>query len=286
MTRHFSFAFFVALAALIAASGSASAATRVGQTVDPSSSNCTPGDTFLQSVAPSNQFVVPFDGVITSWSFLGGSVVPTPLKLKVGAVGATRMTITGESASEAPAANQLNTFSTRVPAHAHDVIGFSFPSPSDQAECAARGKAGYTDVVAIGDIAPGASGSPITDEAGQLDLSAILEPDCDKDGFGDETQDNGLSTCPTCKGSRATIVGTPGKDVLTGAAGRDVMVGLGGNDKLSGFAGNDVICGGPGKDTLNGGPGKDVLLGQGGKDKCTGGKGKDRASGCETKRSI
>jgi hypothetical protein len=286
MARRISLASFLAVAALIAASGTASATTRVGQTVDPSSSNCTPEDTFLQRVAPGNQFVVPFDGVITSWSFLGGSIVPSPLKLKVGTIGPASLNIVGESAFETPAANQLSTFSTRVPARASDVIGFSFPSPTDQAMCAARDRPGYHDVVALGDILPGESGSPIGDEPGQLDVSAILEPDCDKDGLGDETQDSVLSTCPTCKGQRATIVGTARKDVLTGAPGRDVIVGLGGNDKLSGRAGNDVICGGRGKDKLNGGPGKDVLLGQGGNDKCTGGKGKDSASGCEKKRSI
>jgi hypothetical protein len=270
----------VAATALMAAPAGASAATRVGQTVDPSSSNCIP-DTFLQSASPSNQFVVPFDGVITSWSFLGGSVVPSPLKLKVGTVGTDSLTVVGESAFETPAANRLNTFSTRVPAHARDVIGFYFPSPPDLAECAAINQPGYRDVIAFGnDILPGASSPTITDKArAHLDVSAILEPDCDKDGLGDEAQDNDLSTCPTCKGKRATIVGKRGNDVLSGAPSRDVMVGLAGNDKLSGLAGNDVICGGSGNDTLNGDKGKDTLLGQKGKDTLKGGPGKDKLKG-------
>jgi RTX calcium-binding nonapeptide repeat (4 copies) len=275
----FSLGSLVAAMALLAASSGASAATRVGQTVDPSSSNCTPEDTFLQSVSPGNQFVVPFDGVITSWSFLGGSIVPSPLKLKVGAVGANSLTIAGESAFESPAANQLNTFSSRVPARARNVIGFFFPSPADLAQCAAKSRPGYQGVVAIGDIPPGGTGSPITDDPGQLDVSAILEPDCDKDGLGDESQENDLSTCPTCKGKTATIVGDRGNDVLSGASGRDVIVGLGGKDKLSGLAGNDVICGGPGKDTLKGGKGKDTLLGQKGRDILKGGPGKDKLNG-------
>jgi RTX calcium-binding nonapeptide repeat (4 copies) len=276
----FSLVSLVAAAGLMAAPSGASAATRVGQTVDPSSSNCIP-DTFLQSVSPGNRFRVPFDGVITSWSFLGGGVVPSPLKLKVGRVGTDSLSIVGESAFETPAANQLNTFSTRVPAHARDVIGFYFPSPFDLAQCAAIRQPGYSDVIAFGnDILPGASSPTITDKAqGHLDVSAILEPDCDKDGLGDETQDKDLSTCPTCKGKRATIVGKRGDDVLTGARGRDVMVGLAGNDKLSGVAGNDVICGAAGKDKLNGGKGKDTLLGQKGKDTLKGGPGKDQLKG-------
>jgi hypothetical protein len=283
---HSSLACLAAAAALAAASGSATAASRVGQTVDPSPSNCTPEDTFLQAVSPGDHFALPFDGVITSWSFHGGSIVPSPLKLKVGTVGTNSMSIVGESALETPVANRVNTFSTRIPAQARDLIGFYFPSPANGAQCAAPNQPGYTDVVALGDVLPGMSASPITNESGHLDLAANLEPDCDRDGLGDETQDDSLSTCPTCKGQRSTIVGTARKDVLSGATGRDVIVGLAGNDKLSGLGGNDLICGGRGKDKLNGGPGKDVLLGQGGKDKCTGGKGKDSASGCEKKRSI
>jgi Ca2+-binding RTX toxin-like protein len=268
----------VAAMALIIAPSASQAATQVGQTVDPSSSNCTPEDTFLQSVSPGNQFEVPFDGVITSWSFLGGSIVPSPLKLKLGRAGAGTMTITGESGFATPAANQLNTFSTRVPARAHDLIGFYFPSPSDLAQCAARNQSGYIDLVALGDIQPGAS-STVSDESSHLDVSANLEPDCDKDGLGDETQDGDTSSCPPCKGQRATIVGTGRSDTLGGADGRDVIVGLGGNDRLSGLGGGDIICGSAGKDVLKGGKGKDTLLGQQGKDTLKGGPGKDKLNG-------
>jgi Ca2+-binding RTX toxin-like protein len=145
----------------------------------------------------------------------------------------------------------------------------------------------------------------------RTNVAALLEPDCDNDGLGDETQDTNLSTCaattPTgpvlgpggtpvfCKGKPATIVGTKGNDVRTGSRGRDVIVGLGGNDALSGIAGNDLICGGAGKDNLSGGKGKDKLYGQKGKDKlrgkagrdlCVGGPGKDTAKACEKTKSI
>lgn len=86
----------------------------------------------------------------------------------------------------------------------------------------------------------------------------------------------GTSQATTCKGAKATIVGTNGNDVRKGTAGKDVMVGLGGNDKLSGLAGNDLICAGAGKDTLNGGKGNDKLYGEAGKDTLKGGAGKDK----------
>jgi Ca2+-binding RTX toxin-like protein len=84
---------------------------------------------------------------------------------------------------------------------------------------------------------------------------------------------------PTCKGVRATIVGTAGNDLRRGTPRRDVITGLGGNDRLSGLAGNDLICGGTGRDVLKGGPGRDVLRGGPGKDTLRGGPGKDSLKG-------
>jgi hypothetical protein len=306
----------LAATALMAAPSGAGAAAQVGQTVDPAGSFCSPNNlTWLQSISPSNgSFVVPFDGVITSWSYQGGAFPPAQLKLKVGRVGATSLTIVGESTPQPPVANQINTFPTQVTAHDDDVIGFL----TTNGQCAALNQVGYAAVFANGDILPpGGIGSPITTETGtHLDLSAVLESDCDKDGLGDETQDKDLSSCgpanppgnppgipqatppgtgpgtqaqATCKGLAATIVGTNGSDVRTGSQGQDVIAGLGGNDTLSGIAGNDVICGGGGKDLLKGGKGNDKLYGQkgndalkggGGNDVCKGGKGKDTLSSC------
>jgi Ca2+-binding RTX toxin-like protein len=130
------------------------------------------------------------------------------------------------------------------------------------------------------------------------DISAVLEPDCDKDGLGDETQDHALSGCPTsvkCSGRRPTIVGTTGADPISGTPAADVIAALGGNDTVTALGASDAVCGGPGKDKLKGGPGKDTLLGQkgkdnlkggGGKDTCIGGKGNDSVSGCEVEKSI
>jgi alpha-tubulin suppressor-like RCC1 family protein len=70
----------------------------------------------------------------------------------------------------------------------------------------------------------------------------------------------------TCAGRTATIVGTPGNDIITGTAGNDVIVGLGGNDTIDALGGDDIICGGHGNDTLAGGYGNDELYGDGGND--------------------
>ena len=83
----------------------------------------------------------------------------------------------------------------------------------------------------------------------------------------------------SCLLRAATIVGTPGDDVLRGTAGPDVMVGLGGADTLIGRGGDDVICGGTGRDTIVGGTGKDELSGGGGNDVVRGGAGNDSIVG-------
>jgi CSLREA domain-containing protein len=92
----------------------------------------------------------------------------------------------------------------------------------------------------------------------------------------------------TCKGKAATIVGTPGNDVLVGTAARDIVSALAGKDKVKTKGGKDLVCAGKGKDRVRGGGGNDKLLGQGGNDrlkgaggndKLRGGKGKDRCNG-------
>jgi len=82
----------------------------------------------------------------------------------------------------------------------------------------------------------------------------------------------------TCNGKAATIVGTPGNDVLLGTPGDDVIVGLDGNDSINGKGGNDTICGGNGNDTIYGGPGNDQLFGNGGNDIVNGNEGNDTCS--------
>ncbi len=71
---------------------------------------------------------------------------------------------------------------------------------------------------------------------------------------------------PTCAGEPATIVGTPGDDVLSGTSGADVIVGLAGDDVLTGEGGDDLLCGGTGADTLTA---------SGGADRVRGGRGDD-----------
>ena len=310
----------IAATALMAVPSGAGAATQIGETFAPvGPTPCAANHTRLQTESVGDSYVVPTDGVITQWNTLAPAA-PTPMSFKVGRpVSGITYTIIGESTPlVTPVAGILNSYFTRIPVKAGDVLG---NYTQNQVNSCGRDAAGFTSRRSTipGDIKPPTTTDYILPFVFQLDLSALLEADCDNDGFGDETQDTDLSSCAppppgtppgpgipppgsppgtppvTCKGLNATIVGTNGSDARTGSPGQDVIAGLGGSDTLSGIAGNDVICGGGGKDLLKGGKGKDSLLGQkgkdslrggGGKDLCKGGKGNDTASKCEVEKSI
>ncbi len=84
---------------------------------------------------------------------------------------------------------------------------------------------------------------------------------------------------PTCRGQKATIVGTPGNDVIIGTSGPDVIVGLGGKDIIRGRGGNDIICGNGGADRIYGNGGDDIISGGGGNDRLYGKSGSDTIYG-------
>jgi hypothetical protein len=307
-------AVFLAATALMAVPSGTSGATKIGETFAPTNGTffCGADRTRLQTASVGNSYVVPTDGVITQWSFQAPTPaqVPaqSPMSLKVARpAGGISYQVIGESTPlVTPVASIVNSYFTRIPVKAGDIIG---NYTMNQTLCL-RPQAGFTDRFVVGDVKPPTQTDfNLVLDGAQFDLSAQLEPDCDNDGFGDESQDTNLSSCAPgtipppapgaaqaiCRGLPATIVGTGGSDVRTGSQGRDVIAGLGGNDTLSGIGGNDVVCGGAGKDTLRGGKGKDTLLGQKGKDAlrgggsrdfCKGGKGNDTASKCEVEKSI
>jgi hypothetical protein len=263
------------------------------------------------STAPGGQ-TSPMDGVIVRWRIKMGTPTTT-VTLRVIRPGDSA-TATGAGTGE-PVTPQVNTTAeilTRLPVQAGDGIGVNFADGqtlSARSDTPGATTNSWSSPPLQDIVSPPRMGTTLTDR--ELLINADVEPDCDRDGFGDETQDTNLSSCApgttppptgipppgsppgtppvTCKGLLATIVGTNGSDVRTGSLGQDVIAGLGGNDTLSGIAGNDVICGGGGKDLLKGGKGNDKLYGQkgndalkggGGNDVCKGGKGKDTLSSC------
>jgi hypothetical protein len=171
----------------MAVPASASAATQIGQTFAPDE-GCMAGTTFL-----AREYVVPFNGVITAWRFEGETQPPT-IRLKLArAAGGTNFQVVDQSPAEATIPNAFNSFTgVRIPAAAGDLIGLGV---SQDGQCF-RLTPGYTMYTSTGDTSPGTTGPYTAATGSQLDIAAILEPDADSDGFGDETQDQ----CPGVPG--------------------------------------------------------------------------------------
>jgi hypothetical protein len=279
-----------AAASVIAVPSGATAAMKLGETFPPPDEDCK-ALTFFQTESTGSSYRVPADGVITSWSFHAGADAPVQMKFKVARAAPgtdlstdATLTVVAESGPVDPPANALSTYPVRIGVAAGDIIGL-FAGTEVTTDCIRGPVQGFSMHYTAGDVSPGSAVPFQRSQGSQLSLSALLEPDCDGDGFGDETQDADLSSC-RCKGQAATLRGTEGDDVLQGTPGRDVIAGLGGRDEISGLDGSDLICGGAGADSLRGDAGEDELIGEGGKDILRGGEGKDNLRGGEGKDNL
>jgi hypothetical protein len=191
-----------ALFALAVASAvPAGAAVTIGETFTPTDSFGGTG-VFVPSSTPGNSYTVPSDGVITSWSFQAAAGVTPPMKLKVvRPAGGADFTTVGDSELQTPVPGILNTWPTRIPVKAGDLPSHFY---TDSTTGFRDDVAGYdTFFIAFdpgdpaGDPPPGTTVTYDPDDADKIDLSSVLEPDADQDGFGDETQDQCSSNAAT-----------------------------------------------------------------------------------------
>lgn len=271
-------------------------ATLIGQNSMPSE-NCGAGLVGVQdtTAAPPLYSVPAGGGVVTSWMHLAPAGGKT-LQLKlVRRTGASTYLVIGQSALELLVAGS-NTFSTRIPVQAGDLLALYTPSGTACAlSTAASGDVAKTMGGSPSDPAPvGATlSAPNSVPSTRLAIAANVEADADGDQFGDETQDgcptnaSAQGACPTSPtpppllpGDCANVTnGTAGSDTLTGTAAGDRLLGLTGNDILNGLAGNDCLEGDAGKDLLSGSSGNDRLVGGSGGDSLSGGLGNDDLAG-------
>ena len=90
-----------------------------------------------------------------------------------------------------------------------------------------------------------------------------------------------------CFGRVATVVGTPGADVLHGTAGPDVIVSRGGADVIRAGSGNDRVCAGSGRDVVVAGAGNDRIdIGRQEADRVHGGPGDDWLGGTDRRVDL
>jgi hypothetical protein len=186
----------VAVAAFVGAPA-AQASVTIGQAHD-SGFTCGGAEyPLVQAAAPSApSYTVPSGGgVLTSWSHQANADTTTTLRLKVYLPTAdpSKFTAVGES-SISPVLHPsiLNTFPTRIPVQAGDVLGMSVITGSAPA-CLFSSVSGDLIRLGSGDPAVGTDSTfAFTGPSERINVSAVLEADADHDGFGDETQDR----CP------------------------------------------------------------------------------------------
>lgn len=182
----------VAVAA--ACAPAASAATEFGDncTADEATSAEVPASLFaLTAAGDPLPLVAPTGGVITQWK-ISQAAVPVPITQTLEVLrtaGPPTVQVIGESAQIVGPGS--NSFNTRIPVQAGDRLGLSAPAESPLLFCTAPGPENLLGIFV--NVGPGASTKfePIEAEA-RVPASAVIEPDVDNDGYGDETQDK----CP------------------------------------------------------------------------------------------
>jgi hypothetical protein len=192
-------------AALLAAPTAAYAGTTVGTTPTPTNGSCVaPGDVFqvYRPGAPSTAIQSP--GVITSWSFQAGAQ-PASVALRVfrPAAQSNQFTIVADAGSQdvAPGSG-LRSFPTRIPVQSGDFIGLRTSTDGDGA-CVKPSSSdyGFRATTTVGSAPVGGTLEFGLGSGTEVDVSAVVEPDRDQDGYGDETQDQcpvyGATPCPT-----------------------------------------------------------------------------------------
>lgn len=134
----------------------------------------------------------PASGVVTKWRVNSGltSVLAENLRVFRATGSPNEFQAIADSRSE-PIVPGENAFDTRIPVLAGDRFGAYAASPSGALYCTSANPADVMGAVHF-NAAVGTT-QPYTPNAEfQVALSAVVEPDADGDGYGDETQDQ----CP------------------------------------------------------------------------------------------
>jgi hypothetical protein len=208
--RRLSLASCVAVVAIATNASPAAAAVTIGETFTPTLDFGGSG-VFIQSSSPGNSYTVPSDGVITSWSFEAAAESTPPLKLKVVRhAGGNDFTTIGDSQLETPTPATLNTWTTRIAVRAGDLLAHFYSDTT----FGYRNAPGYGTNEISGspgdpslDPPPGTTITyePPSPSSHQIDVSAVVEPDADRDGFGDESQDKCVGTPGTANGCPSIV---------------------------------------------------------------------------------
>lgn len=171
----------------------------------------------LQTATVPPTYAAPDRGVITSWSYLGGqSDEQVHLDVVRPTLSPGTFLLVAQTPAATATAGEFNTYSTRLPVSARDMLGLTIDGPStacDRTTGSASDTVGScTSCATTGGLTGTTISSTNTIAGVQLNVSAVLEPDVDGDGYGDETQDG-------CPGDPNIFAGPCQADLALSASG-------------------------------------------------------------------
>jgi hypothetical protein len=227
--------FFVTAAVAVTAalswgSGVASAATTLGQTSSAPVPCASPITVVQKTLTSGNTYVVPGNGVISSWSTYPGAGGSAKLKILQPGAGADQYKVVAESASQTVTASSLQTFASNVPVQAGDIVGLETTSGSG---CAFATTASDVVDFTTTDPPPNGTSTTYSSQAGyRANISATLTspptstlsvPGCSKSGALPATVTADSGTTPKAihykidGGSEQTVAttGSPGAAVIS-----------------------------------------------------------------------
>jgi hypothetical protein len=177
------------------AAPAAQGATQVGQLM-PSGAKwlgCLPELNVVQAgVGSGNSYQLPSTGVITRWKFQGVATSSGTASLQVWRrVQNSTFQLVGSSDPEVMKKG-LNVFPTQIPAKQGDYLGLHIFTELDA--CAFNRGEGNKPLGVFGpNPSPRGRLTFERNDSARLNVQAVLEPDTDCDGLGDETQDKAIS---------------------------------------------------------------------------------------------
>jgi hypothetical protein len=191
------------IAIFLVAVAPAAASVTIGSDLapDPTFSQCSANCTAVNLSLPNQQVASPIDGVVTSWRVRIGNST-NAMRLRVlrpegsGVFLGVNSSTTQTPPNPGSGGVQTSLFGTQQPIKAGDLIGLDEDAPF---AWVAGGTNGASSARWQPPLADGAALSPNLPNSGptqpEFTFNATIEPDCDHDGLGDETQDPDISSC-------------------------------------------------------------------------------------------
>jgi hypothetical protein len=196
----------------LAVPASASAAEVIGQAAPSPPFGCATDSTWVQgSLAAGRKYTPSSYGVITSWSAFARETPGERMKLLVlELAGGTRFkAVAKDTVRTLATPGALNTFSgVRLPIEPSQTMGIYQPvEEGGVGPCAWNTSLGADEVLfADGEIPENTPVDfPTTAFPFRLNAEAVVEPDTDRDVFGDESQDKCLGTAGPASGCPSTV---------------------------------------------------------------------------------